>query len=150
MAENAYGRHQAKSKSQILCAEVLGQIGPALYGTLVHLAFAADVRWQDIPGIGSDGVEQSFSFGDVVQYGTNGSIRTDVVLRDDNDEIIAVWDVKTGNAELTDARKQEIRDELNLSPNVPIMMLHISRGIAKTQRRTGLEWTANNCGLYII
>jgi len=116
---------------------LLGKIGPALYGTLVHLAFATDIRWQDIPGIGSDGVEQSFSLGDAVQYGSNGSIRTDIVLRDDNDKIIAVWDVKTGNAELTDARKQEVRDELKLSPNVPIMMLHISRGIAKARGSMG-------------
>jgi len=107
------------------------------YGTLVHLAFATDIRWQDIPGIGSDGVEQSFSLGDAARYGSNGSIRTDIVLRDDNDKIIAVWDVKTGNAELTDARKQEVRDELKLSPNVPIMMLHISRGIAKARGSMG-------------
>jgi hypothetical protein len=107
---------------------LLGKIGPALYGTLVHLAFAADVKWQDIPGIGSDGVEQSFSLGDIVRYGSNGSIRTDVVLRDEDGNIIAVWDVKTGNAELTDARRQEIREELNLSDNIPIIDLHICRG----------------------
>jgi hypothetical protein len=90
---------------------LLGKAGPALYGTMVHFAFATDVRWQDLPGIGRDGVEQSFSAEDVVQYGANGSIRTDVVMRDADGHIIAVWDVKTGNAELTDARRQEIREE---------------------------------------
>jgi hypothetical protein len=114
---------------------LFGPIGPALYGTLVHVAFAADVRWQDVPGIGSDGVEQSFSLGDVVKYGFDGSIRTDVVLRDDNGQIIAVRDVKTGNAELTNAREQEIRDQLDLSGDVPIMELHISRGLRRKRNK---------------
>jgi len=100
-----------------------------LYGTLVHVAFAADVRGQDIPGIGQDGVEQSFSLGRIVRYGLDDSIRTDVVLRDENGEIIAVWDVKTGYAALTDARRQKIREELDLFDDVPIMELHICRGV---------------------
>jgi hypothetical protein len=108
---------------------LLGKIGPALYGTLVHLAFAADVRWQDIPGIGHDGVEQSFRLGDIVRYGLSGSIRTDVLLRDDNDKIIAVWDIKTGNAVLTDARIREIQDQLRLSDDIPIFALHRCRGM---------------------
>jgi hypothetical protein len=108
---------------------LLGELRPALYGTLVHVAFAADVRRQDIPGIGQDGVEQSFSLGRIVRYGLDDSIRTDVVLRDENGEIIAVWDVKTGNAALTDARRQEIREELDLFDDVPIMELHICRGV---------------------
>jgi len=110
---------------------LLGKVGPALYGTLVHLTFAADIRWQDIPGVGSDGVEQSFSLGGVARYGANGTIRTDVVLRDDDGNIVAVWDLKTGNAELTDARIQEIRDELKLSDNVKIFELHIGRGVMR-------------------
>jgi len=69
--------------------------------------------------------------GDIVRYGANGSIRTDVILRDENGEIIAVWDIKTGNGELTKARRQEIRDELDLSDDVPIIELHISRGITR-------------------
>jgi hypothetical protein len=117
---------------------LLGKVGPALYGTLVHLAFAADVEWQDIPGIGSDGVEQSFSLGGIVRYGFDGSIRTDVVLRDDDGTIIAVWDVKTGNAELTDARRQEIREALDLSDNVQIIELHICRGV-RCKRREDLD-----------
>jgi hypothetical protein len=108
---------------------LLGKISRPLYGTLVHLAFAADVRWQDIPGIGSDGVEQSFKLGLVVRHGLSGSIRTDVLLRDDSGKIIAVWDVKTGNAVLTDERIREIQDELSLSADVPIFVLHRCRGV---------------------
>ena len=96
--------------------------------------FAADVRWQDIPGIGQDGVEQSFLSADIVRYGTNGSVRTDVLLRDEDSNIIAVWDLKTGNAELTDARRQEIRVELGLADNIPIFELHIGHGIKRKRR----------------
>ena len=71
------------------------------------------------------------SAGDVVKYGFNESIRTDIVLRDNNDVIVGVWDLKTGNAQLTDARRQEIRDELRISRDVPIMELHFSRGVVK-------------------
>ena len=108
---------------------LLGAVGPALYGTLVHIAFASDVRWQDLPGIGKDGVEQSFSLGTVVRYGLDDSVRTDVVMRNGNGQIIAIWDVKTGNAKLTDARIGEIRDELNVSEDVPVIELHICRGV---------------------
>ena len=50
----------------------------------------------DLPGIGKDGVEQSFKLEDVVNYGVAGSIRTDVVLRDAGDRVMAIYDVKTG------------------------------------------------------
>ena len=116
---------------------LLGKVGPALYGTLVHVAFATDVRSQNLPGIGQDGVEQSFSAQDVIRYGSNGSIRTDVVMRDDDGDVIAIWDVKTGNAELTDDRRQEIRDEVGVSADVPVIELHICRGITCKLRKDG-------------
>jgi hypothetical protein len=108
---------------------LLGKIGPTLYGTLVHAVFARDVRSQDIPGIGQTGVEQSFSLRDLVRYGSNGSVRTDIVMRDADGHVIAIWDVKTGNAKLTEARKQEIRDEVGVFSDVPIIELHICRGV---------------------
>jgi hypothetical protein len=111
-------------------AEVLfNRVGPALRGTLVHLAFAADVRSQELPGIGRDGVEQSFSAEDLAKYGTDGSIRTDVVMRDVNGHVMAIWDIKTGNAELTDARRREIRREVGVFDDVPLIEIHISRGL---------------------
>lgn len=58
--------------------------GPA-YGLAVHTDFAAQVRDLDLPGIGRDGVEQTFSMGDLARYGISGSVRTDVVLRDGQD-----------------------------------------------------------------
>ncbi len=113
------------SRAQVL----LGKAGPALHGTLVHSAFAIDVKSQDLPGIGKDGVEQSFSLQDVVRYGANGSVRTDVLMRDSDGHIIAIWDVKTGNAELTEERIQEIRDEVGVDSDVPVIELHICRGV---------------------
>lgn len=65
-----------------------------------------------MPGIGENGVEQSFSEKDVVKYGADGSIRTDVIMRDANGRVIAIWDVKTGSAELTDARRRKFGKKL--------------------------------------
>jgi hypothetical protein len=112
---------------------LLGKAGPALYGTLVHVGFAIDVKAQNLPGIGQDGVEQSFSAEDVVKYGANGSIRTDVIMKDASGQVIAIWDVKTGNAELTDDRRQEIREEIGVPKNIPVIELHVSRGVTHWQ-----------------
>ena len=120
----------------VQCAEIvdraqilLGKAGPTLYGTLVHGAFATKVRQMDLPGIGQGGVEQSFSLRDVVSYGSNGSIRTDVIMRDVDSHVIAIWDVKTGNAELTDERRKEIRNEVGVFSDVPVIELHVRRGV---------------------
>jgi hypothetical protein len=102
---------------------------PQLYGTAVHVAFGTAVRIQGIPGIGINDVEQSFA--DTVpidRYGEPGSIRTDVVLRNDSKEIIAIYDVKTGGAKLTSARVRELRDKTGVGPNVPVIELHVVRG----------------------
>jgi len=54
---------------------------PQQFGTAVHTVFAAAVRSMNLPGIGRTGVEQSFDKGGLAKYGQDGSIRTDVVLR---------------------------------------------------------------------
>jgi hypothetical protein len=54
-------------------------------------------------------VEQSFDAEVLTRYGMDGSIRTDVILRDDERKIIAIYDVKTGNATMRPAREAEIR-----------------------------------------
>lgn len=55
--------------------------GP-LYGIEIHTKFAARMRELDLPGIGRHGIEQSLGAGDPVLDGSDGSIRTDVILRD--------------------------------------------------------------------
>jgi len=118
-----------------LMKEVVANVGPgkgALYGTAIHSETAKQIRDADFPGIGRRGVEQSFSLGDTVRYGLDGSIRTDIVLRDGRTiaaPILAVWDIKTGGAKLTPERAAEIRHHLGVGDDVPIIELHISKGL---------------------
>ncbi|MFK5599755.1 hypothetical protein ACFZ8E_22545 [Methylobacterium sp. HMF5984] len=61
---------------------ISGEVRVPAYGVRLHAATARLIRNLDIPGIVRHGVEQSFSLGDSVGYGLEGSVRTDVVLRD--------------------------------------------------------------------
>jgi hypothetical protein len=101
---------------------------PNVYGVAVHTNFAASVRLQNLPGIGYDGVEETFSLTEVRRYGIAGSIRTDVTLRNDADEIIAIYDVKTGGAKLTASRADELRERTKAGPYTPVIELHFHRG----------------------
>jgi hypothetical protein len=103
----------------------------ALYGIRVHKLFADDVRQQDLPGIGVDGVEQSFDLDGLTRYGADGSIRTDVVLRNAEGKIIAIYDVKTGNATMGPTRADQIRQYTNSGPDVPVIILHALKGSGK-------------------
>jgi hypothetical protein len=117
-------------------SETVGPGSGPYYGILVHTEFARSVRAQDLPGVGKTGVEQSFSMEDVARYGLDGTIRTDVVLRDpssSNGTPIAVWDVKTGNARLSSPRVKQIRQYLGVGSEVPIIELHVTRGISNKQ-----------------
>ena len=110
--------------------KVIENVGPGsgpTYGTAVHSAFEASVRATNLPGVS---VERSWAQGLEVPYGTEGSIRTDVSLRDPTTGgVRAIWDVKTGGARMTDARANQIRTELNFDKDVPIIELHYERGI---------------------
>jgi hypothetical protein len=90
------------------------------------------MRELDLPGIGKHGVEQSFSAGDTVRYGLDGSVRTDIIYRDGRTSaapIRAIWDLKTGRARLTSKRVGELRDAVGVDGSVPVIELHIDRGI---------------------
>lgn len=100
------------------------------YGTRIHLLFANDVRLQNLPGIGWNGVEQSFSLGDIADYGEDGTVRVDVYMTDDAGKVIAIGDVKTGGAVLTGARVRELRAEVGVGREVPVIELHVTRGAA--------------------
>lgn len=91
------------------------------HGTLVHAEFARAVRASNVPGLE---VERSFKLGELVPYGLGGSVRTDVILRDQFGEISAVWDVKTGSAVLSTTRADELRRQLKLDSDVPVIQLH--------------------------
>lgn len=64
-------------------------------------------------------------------YGAKGSIRTDVVLRDDTNNVIAIYDVKTGDATIGAARAAELRAKTGAGPNVPIIELQAIHGVTR-------------------
>jgi hypothetical protein len=103
---------------------------PREYGVDVHTLFAKTVRALNLPGIGKDGVEQSFDAEGLARYGKDGSIRTDVVLRNEQDRIIAIYDLKTGAAVIRPPRAKEIRAMTQAGPDVPVIELHSIRGPA--------------------
>lgn len=107
--------------------EYLPGMTPSVYGTLVHRTFAGVVLMQRLPGIGWSDVETTFG-GDY--YGAKGSVRTDVVLRNDVGDIIAIYDVKTGNAEVTPRRAAELRQKTGTDSRVPIIQMSFSRGFS--------------------
>jgi hypothetical protein len=116
---------------------VAGDGSGAWYGTRIHLLFANDVRLQNLPGIGWNGVEQSFSLGDIADYGEDGTVRVDVYMTDDAGKVIAIWDVKTGGAVLTGARVRELRAEVGVGSEVPVIELHATRGATLKLRTLG-------------
>ena len=133
------GNRKIDSTSDIIidvASDIIKENGPGsgqLYGVMIHRQFARDIRQLDLPGIGTFGLEQSFSAGDTVRYGLDGSIRTDVILRAGRtvySPILAVWDLKTGGARLRPKRVSEIRNALGIDESVPIIELHVERGLS--------------------
>ncbi|MEI8276552.1 MAG: hypothetical protein WCG00_11210 [Hyphomicrobiales bacterium] len=112
---------------------------PQAYGIAVHVAFASAVRLQNLPGIGSQNVERSFSLEDNdPHYGLAGSIRTDVALQNDQGEVIAIYDVKTGESPLSRSRANELREKTRAAPNTPVFELNVVCGPSMKCRQTGM------------
>jgi hypothetical protein len=101
---------------------------PRDFGTAVHTEFARAVRTLNLPGIGRIGVEQSFDKDGEARWGADGSIRTDVVLRNPKGIIIAIYDLKTGNAIIRPPRANELRTMTGAGSDVPVIELHAVRG----------------------
>ena len=100
-----------------------------LYGILVHTEFAIAVRALKLPpDLGTLEVEQSFQRSGPARYGQRGSIRTDVILRNAQGVIIAIYDVKTGDAEMRPSTEQRYREYTSVSPAVQIFILRARRG----------------------
>jgi hypothetical protein len=112
---------------------VVGEGAGPLYGVNVHMEFARGLRSQNLPGVE---IEQSFSAGDAVRYGLDGSIRTDVIFRSGKSGIAAIWDLKTGSARLAPWRAREIRREVGVGSEVPVIELHIRRGVRNKCRQS--------------
>ncbi len=98
------------------------------YGRQVHYAFGDAVRAANIRGIAPEDVETTFPKD--TRYGSKDSIRTDIVLRNEGGDVIAIYDVKTGNATLDAGRVQELRDKTEVNFRVPIIEMHVTRGLS--------------------
>ena len=102
-------------------------LSPQEYGRFVHEEFADVVRVAVFPGIAYDDVETTFPNG---PYGSPDSIRTDVVLRNDDGDIIAIYDVKTGRG-LGQARVDQLRDKTGPADYTPVIELRFEGPILK-------------------
>jgi hypothetical protein len=98
--------------------------GAARYGTAVHVAFEFNVFYEGIRGIGPGDIEPSFSL-PLGYPSTKKTVSPDVVLRNDIGDIIAVYDVKTGDERLDRARRAELRAATGVDRTVPIIELRV-------------------------
>jgi hypothetical protein len=113
--------------------DFLPGMSPGTYGTAVHIAFGAEVKSLGISGLGD--IERSFSLNDSdPRYGLLGTIRTDVILRNIQGDIIAIYDVKTGERPMSQSRANELR-VTRAAPNTPVFELNIVRGPSRKYRR---------------
>ena len=111
---------------------------PQLYGMAVHKAFEIAVRSKNLRGIGTKGVETTFSLDRAnAPYGFKGSIRTDVVLRNEIGDVMAIYDVKTGERGIDSTREAELRAKTRAGPNVPVIEMHVLRGVTLKDARAG-------------
>jgi hypothetical protein len=63
-------------------------------------------------------------------YGKEGTIRTDIVLRNELGEVVAIYDVKTGGAYLGTRRVAELRAKTGAGLRVPMIEMHTQRGLS--------------------
>lgn len=103
-------------------------LSPQRYGTKIHAAFAKAVRAQGLPGIAPSDVETTFSGN---RYGAKNSVRTDVVLRNDIGDVIAIYDVKTGDKGIDPARAAYLRLKLGVGNEVPIIQMSFPYGVTR-------------------
>jgi len=95
------------------------------------------VRVAKLPGIGYWDVETTFSLLPNARYGSKDSIRTDVVLRNDAGDIIAIYDVKTGDKELSQTRVNELLAKTGAPRGTPVIQLHLKRGSSRKAQQIG-------------
>jgi hypothetical protein len=118
--------------------EYLPEMSPQDYGKAVHAAFGLAVKWADLPGVGD--IERTFSLEDSdPRYGLASSIRTDVTLRNIQGDIVAIYDVKTGDERVSHSRADELRAKTRAAPNTPVFELNIVRGVSRKYGPTRLR-----------
>jgi hypothetical protein len=119
--------------------EYLPEMTPQRYGIAVHAAFGVAVKAANLPGVGD--IERSFSLEDSdPRYGLLGTVRTDITLRNIQGDIIAIYDVKTGDEQMWRPRADELREKTRAAPGTPVFELNIIRGPLRKYYPTC--WTA--------
>lgn len=108
--------------------ENTSNLSPQEYGTKIHALFAAEVKALGLPGIAPTDVEATFGG---AYYGAKGSVRTDVVLRNDVGDVIAIYDVKTGEKGIEPARAAELRIKVGVGNNIPIIQMSFKYGLSR-------------------
>jgi hypothetical protein len=98
--------------------------GAQRYGRAVHWEFAFNVFFEGIRGISPVDIERSFSLPPGYPSAKT-TVRPDVVLRNDIGDIIAIYDVKTGDEGLRRARRAELRAATGVDRTVPIIELRV-------------------------
>ncbi len=93
-------------------SDAIGSGSGAVHGTKVHSAFAKQV--DQIDGVTP---EVSYSNGEVVPYGTKGSVRPDVVEGNIHNPT-NIYDLKTGNAKVTTKDINKFKEHVPGSPTV--------------------------------
>ena len=96
---------------------------PGQYGTKVHEAFKREVRAAGLPGIETDDLDRTFGAEEGARRGTKDSVRPDVILRDDDGNIAAIYDVKTGRG-FTKFQVIRYRQRTRTDSFVPLFELH--------------------------
>ena len=103
---------------------------PQKYGIIAHLAFAAAVIEADI-GEPMD-VERSFDLPPGFPS-SKKSVKPDVVLRDDSGDVVAIYDIKTGDSGIDPWRARELRAATGAGPDVPIIVMYTDEAIFKNR-----------------
>jgi hypothetical protein len=105
---------------QDAAGNAVDQVGPgkgAVYGTKVHAAFEAEVKALEDPNLQT---EKSYLNGERVKRGTQGSVRVDVV-EGPLDNPTAIYDLKTGSAQLTPPRIRQLQAHVPNGERIPIV-----------------------------
>ena len=101
-------------------------LSPQQYGTLVHTEFAKALRAVGLRGIDPEDVERTFGVEPDAPYGAEHSVRTDAALRDDNGDIIVIYDVKTGRG-MRQLHAIKLRLRTGSEATVPIIEIYPDR-----------------------
>ena len=112
--------NKATNKLTNIASSVLKELGKGkgpVYGIKAHAAFAKAAQGLKV-GKYTIKTEVSYLEGIIVKHGTKGSARIDAGLYDSKDNLIQVFDLKTGGAKLTEKQIQHIQN--HTTSKVPV------------------------------